>query len=48
MATPLLPPPLALLTAQQELKKMCIYLYNIMPYSRISQDKQVFSLANKI
>ena len=44
------PPPLAILTAQQELKNIyvstCIIIYAI--YSRISQDKKVFNLANKI
>ena len=43
------PPPLALLTAQQELKKyMYLFVLYYMPYSRISQDKKVFNLANKI
>ena len=48
MATPLPPPPLALLTAQQEILKNVYLFISYMPYSRISQDKQVFNLANKI
>ena len=43
------PPPLELLTAQQQLYKIYVSICIIyMPYSRISQDKKVFNLTNKI
>ena len=43
------PPPLALLTAQQEPLKIYVSICIIcMPYSRISQVKKVFNLANAI
>ena len=47
MATPF-PFPLALLTAQQELKKYMYLFVSYMSCSCISQDKKVFNLANKI
>ena len=41
--------PIALLTAQQELKKYMYLFVSYMSYSRISQDKRFFfNLANKI
>ena len=49
LPTPPPPPPLALLTAQQELLKLYMYLFvSYMPYSRVSQIKKVFNLANAI
>ena len=49
---PIPPPPLSTINCTtRTFKNICIYLYHIcgnMPYSRISQIKKVFNLANAI
>ena len=49
MATPLPPPPpLSTINCTTGTLKNVYLFISYMPYSRISQDKQVFNLANKI
>ena len=47
MATPLPPPPSTINCTTGTLKNVYLFI-SYMPYSRISQDKQVFNLANKM
>ena len=46
MATPLPPPPSTINCTTGTLKNVYLFI-SYMPYSRISQDKQVFNLAKK-